>query len=197
MSDCPTCEGRGTVKTFAPVRIDTLRNRVNATIDLLKLLAAQLEDLHVLAYERNVARVEMERVQGGDRDYALDTHGDPRARDAFRALNTTTMSAAEWIATATHDALRLLTEGKPPTSGTRKATAVEVGHALVAQSRRVQRGEYTPYRGFPQPGIDTSLKATEQENERLTREVKKLEKRLRATKARLDDALARHFKRGA
>lgn len=175
---CRICNGTGILTPGPPVRIDTLRNRTNATVALLELLIAQADELHAMAYERAGHRGETERVKGGSRDYALDNHGDPKARAALRSLNQVTIAMAEMATTASHDALRLLTEGHPPTTGPRTAQASELGEAIMAQARRILAGDFVPWRGMPQPGVDTALRAAEQDNARLTRQVAKLEKRV-------------------
>jgi len=58
------------------IRTDTLKNRTASTRELLGMVLEELEDLHVLAYERATALSEA-KVSGGSHDYALDTHGDP------------------------------------------------------------------------------------------------------------------------
>jgi hypothetical protein len=131
-------------------RIDSLRSQLAATIDLLQTVGEELEDLHALAYDR--PRLAQERTNGGMRDYALDTHGDPRARDAYRALGGASTKACESLAIAAHETIRLLREGTPTGIRTRRhATAAEIATAIAAQGRRIARGEYTPIRRLPQP----------------------------------------------
>lgn len=130
-------------------RIDSMRNRLAATRQLMAMLEDELEDLHVLAYERQ--RLTSERVRGGEPDYALDNHGDPRARSAYREIGTATVHALEVIADAHHTALQLLRSGERGRNPTRKVKAEELAAALETQARRAARGEYTPGRREAQP----------------------------------------------
>lgn len=155
------------------MRIDTARNQLAATRALLDLALTQMEDLHVLAYERQAASDDA-KVAGGGHDYALDTHGDQRVRDAYRRfsdiLHATTLDLAE----AAHDVLRYLSAAGNASRGPRITSALEHALLLEAKARRVQRGEYQPARVMPQPGIDDALAAAAQNIKRLERIINRL-----------------------
>lgn len=169
---CKNCKGEGFIPDGKPARIDTLRNRVTSTVGLLLLLAEELEDLHVLAYNRP-ASVGEERVKGGSRDFALDTHGDPKARDAFRDLNRVTLDLAELATIAAHDAVKVLTAGEVSTKGTRRSIKfAELADKIRAQAERVKRGEYTPIRRMAQPDNADALRAAQTSTEEARREFK-------------------------
>src|SRR5690606_5126509 len=70
--------------TSAP-RIDTVRNRISATRQLLAAIHAELEDVHALPYDRRVAAAAAP-VRGSQCDWALYTHVSPNAQAAYRAL---------------------------------------------------------------------------------------------------------------
>lgn len=167
--------------TRAP-RIDTVRNRADATRQLLGTIIDELDDLHVLAYDRVTAAREL-AVKGGERDWALDTHGDPRARAAYRQLAESTIGACTNLAEASHNAIALLRASNPgDTPRTRRIIATdELIEALCAQARRDERHDYTPHRAQPQPEIDgvkhTLDRIIRERNEAIAR-ADKLEKRL-------------------
>lgn len=133
-------------------RIDNLRNRLDSTRELLAIVAEETDDLHVLAYNRAAAQREAV-VAGGQPDYALDTHGDQRARRAYRGLGLAAIDAVEILAAASHNAFRLLRTGSEdrPRIGRRMIEIEELAAGIEAQARRVIRGEYAPVRREPQP----------------------------------------------
>lgn len=138
------------------MRIDRVRNQAHAAIELLHTTLRHLNDLHTLAYDRPSA-AERLAIRGGERDYALDTHGDPHARDllrqGMRITDTTCADLARWA----HDIAAYLNDGeRTHRRTTPTATATDVNDALDAQARRRQRGDYTPQRTAPQP-TDTLL----------------------------------------
>lgn len=137
--------------TRAP-RIDTTRNRLAATRELLGDVEKEIEDLHTLAYDRQVAKDDV-AVSGGQRDYALDTHGDPRARDAYRTLANTVSDVCDQLAEAAHDVIVLLREGDTPghPRGRRRIDTEELAQQLEHQAVRIANGDYTPHRIRPQP----------------------------------------------
>jgi hypothetical protein len=143
--------------TRAP-RIDTLRNRLAATRELLSMVERELEDLHVLAYERARAASDA-KVNGGARDYALDTHGDVKAREAYHRLGDVivggpgVVGVCDLLAWAAHDMIRILNVGERTSRNpSQRVTALELAEAIEAQSNRIARGEYTPVRTEEQPG---------------------------------------------
>lgn len=168
--------------TRAP-RIDTVRNRITATQQLLATIHDELEDLHVLAYDRHVAAAEAP-VRGGQRDWALDTHGSPHARSAYRALAEATIGACAQLAEASHNAIRILRDHQPgDTPRTRRLiTTDELVTALAAQARRqTNRTSYQAARAVPQPEHAEVLRAAERvikERDQLRDRCEKLEARL-------------------
>ena len=161
-------------------RIDTMRNRLAATRALLAMVQDELEDLNVLAYDR--ARINRERVRGGEPDWALDTHGDPRARTAYREIGTSTIHALEVIADAHHQALTLLRSGTP--TGRRPRYIInseELAQAIEAQARRAARDEYTPTARESQPDkhqADETVARLIRERDRYKTLAERYEKRL-------------------
>jgi hypothetical protein len=153
-------------------RIDTRRNQLAGTRVLLTLILEEIEDLHVLAYDRPVALSEA-KVSGGSHDYALDTHGDPRARSAYHQLGHAIESACKLLDEATTNALNLLREGNSPGRGQRHLRLAELGEAISSQVRRSRRGDYTPVRRGPQPdqmhAIDQMRKERDDARQELTR----------------------------
>jgi len=168
--------------TRAP-RIDTVRNRITATRQVLAAIHDELEDLHVLAYDRRAAAAEAP-VRGGQRDWALDTHGDPHARSAYRLLAEATIGACAQLAEASHNAIRILRDHQPgDTPRTRRLiTTDELVTALAAQARRqTNRTSYQPTRAIPQPEYAEVLRAAERvikERDQLRDRCEKLEARL-------------------
>lgn len=168
--------------TRAP-RIDTLRNRITATRELLTTIHDELEDLHVLAYDRQAAAAEAP-VRGGQRDWALDTHGNPHARTAYRQLAEATINACAQLAEASHNAIRILRDHQPgDTPRTRRLiTTDELVTALAAQARRqTHRTSYQAVPAIPQPEHAEVLRAAERiirERDRLAAENDKLRARL-------------------
>jgi hypothetical protein len=134
------------------LRIDTFRRQLAGTIGLLELVRSQLDDLHALAYDRPRAAAEAP-VRGGTRDYALDTHGDARARDLWKTLALRVTDATEDLTVVLHDTAGYLSAGS---SGARRdrtadAPAGEIHAAIAAQARRRARGDYTPAATVAQP----------------------------------------------
>ena len=142
----------------------------------------ELEDLHVLAYDRQAAAEAT--VRGGQRDWALDTHGNPHARTAYRQLAEATINACAQLAEASHNAIRILRDHQPgDTPRTRRLiTTDELVTALAAQTRRqTNRTSYQAIPAVPQPEHAEVLRAAERiirERDRLAAEVDKLRARL-------------------
>jgi hypothetical protein len=130
------------------IRIDTARNRINATVAALQAALNNLEDLHTLAYERRRANL---TIRGTTVDWALDNHGDPAARHAYRLLANTAIGACEALTIATNEAQRVFNQGERQPRTRPAATPTEIADAIQAQARRQARGEYTPVRLQPQP----------------------------------------------
>ena len=112
------------------------------------LVSAELDDLIVLAYEKKTG--DTAKVKGGD-VIDLKLVGDERARTALHGIERYAMPLLENL----DNALNLLHSGKQdPAPRTRKQiTKKELEEALENQAKRKERGEYTPHRTYPQPGI--------------------------------------------
>lgn len=164
-------------------RIDTTRNRLDATIKLLAKAHDDLDVLHTLAYNRATARREA-MVSGGDRDYALDNHGDPRARDAYKQLSLATLDTCDILAETAHTVAALFTDGYDDQRrrGGQTITVIDLAVALEAKARRASRGEFSPTPVMPQPSADAAAKVTiaslAADNKRLSDENQKLKARL-------------------
>lgn len=154
-------------------RIDTRRNQLARTRDLLTMILEEIEDLHVLAYDRPVALSEA-KVSGGSHDYALDTHGDPRARSAYHQLGHAIDEACKLLDGATANALNLLREGRTPGRGQRHLRLTELGEAISSQARRARRGDYTPIRRGPQPDQMNALDQMRKERDDTRQELVKV-----------------------
>jgi hypothetical protein len=168
-------------------RIDTMRNRLAATRELLAMAERQLETLHVLAYERARAASDA-KVNGGARDYALDTHGDPKAREAYQRLGDVivggpgVVGVCDLLAWAAHDMIRILQVGERTSRNpSQRVTALELAEAIEAQSNRIARGEYTPVRTEEQPGrkkVNRAVADLREERDRLATRNERLTTRL-------------------
>lgn len=151
------------------MRIDSARNQIEATRELLGLSLLELETLYVLSYERSVAGDEV-KVAGGERDYALDTHGDARIRDAYQAFTDQLVSSSRDMADSGRDLLRYLRAYvKGTKTGPRTTTAIEYAGLLEAKARRAARGEYQPHQPMPQPARDDALTSVTRELQRVQR----------------------------
>lgn len=136
-------------------RIDKLRAQLHSTAQLLEIVGREVATLHGLAYDRRRAVDEI-RVRGGIPDYALDTHGDPRARRAYADLARAIDHVCVHLATHTHDVLRLLNDGDKPGNNRQHPatiTALEHAEAIDAQVRRIRNGTQLPAGTQPQPQI--------------------------------------------
>lgn len=135
-------------------RIDAVRNEIRHAIELLHLLGDQLDDLHVLAYDRHHAAAEA-KVRGGSRDYALDNHGDKQARDLYAQVARDLRHTISGLTGSIKGVRGYLTAGSGGgrRDATADATADEVIAALDAQRRRRARGEYEPALLATQPHV--------------------------------------------
>lgn len=165
------------------IRIDTLRNQLAATRTLLEQVGLHVADLHAVAYERHQGSNEP-RVRGGERDYSLDNHGSPKAREAFRKLGEQVSSSCQDIAGSLHEAAVILKgDDRGRGASRRLISAAEHTEALAHQAERASRGEGVE-RWLPQPGRDAALRDIE-------RRAKRAEKARDRLQARLDKALHR------
>jgi hypothetical protein len=179
-------------------RIDTLRAQITATITLLESARAQLDTLHELAYDRAVA-AEHQRTSGGQADYALDRHGDPKARAAYVELGKMVIHVCGHIATKVHPAVKLLAD--PDATRDDKPQSIsprDWADVTAAQARRIARGEFDPGRVVAQPepskwrkstsgkinALELELRQARAELDRRARRIQRLEKRVAAERAR-------------
>ncbi len=133
------------------VRIDTVRRSMAAARELLDLLERDLDDLHALAYDRPRGG-DRPNVRGGARDYALDRHGDPKARALLRTVSATLDANLTNLVSALLDARAYLREGEVGRRvPVRRVSSTELSALIAAQHRRRARGEYVPNRTYPQP----------------------------------------------
>lgn len=164
-----------------------MRNRLAATRELLSLAERELEDLHILAYERARAASDA-KVSGGTRDYALDTHGDVKAREAYTRLGDVivggpgVVGVCDLLAGAAHDMIRILRVGESNSrSPSIRVSALELAEALEAQAARIAQGMYTPVRKEHQPGqkkINRAVTELREERDRLATQNGRLKTRL-------------------
>ena len=167
-------------------RIDTLRRQLTETAELLTTTARILDTLHEIAYDRAAASERL-RVAGGQPDYALDRHGDPRARSAYVRLGRMIDHVCNYVGDHAHGALELVNEADDP-GGDRHPmaiTALEHAIALEAQARRIARGEFDPGRTAHQATVPGSRKT-------IAGKIRKLETEL-ATDRRRADRLERRL----
>ena len=126
---------------------DGLRQTLTRLAASAHLVASEIDDLLVLAYE-NTGSGEHVQVAGGN---VADPHavGDQRARTALSGIARHAAPLQEYL----DNAIRLLhATGPNDAPRTRKQiTKGEHAEALEAQQRRKNRGEYTPVRVVPQP----------------------------------------------
>lgn len=123
--------------------IRTVTNRLDAARTLLDLVREQLGELYVLANDRPRA-AERLNVLGGSRDYALDGHGDPKARELYRHVALELVNLLELMAVSAHTMHGWLRRGEIDTTRRRGAQLItddELIEVLAAQQRRIDRGE--------------------------------------------------------
>jgi hypothetical protein len=157
-------------------RVDKVRGQIDATRELLARALDIAHVLHTLAYNRQTA--DEVRVRGGWPDYALDTHGDPRARHAYRTLADTLLDVASRLSVAGHDAVRIVNEGEPAGTNRQHPATIqlaELAEALDARARRIAAGDVdTPRRAGPQPKADAAITHLVKENRTLRAQVVEL-----------------------
>lgn len=132
-------------------RIDTFRNVVDAVMTRLEEIRPEIEDIHDLAYNRT--RAMGDKVKGGSVDYALDTHGDMRARELYIDAAARLVG----LGRATEQSLKAIRrylnqdDGRIRRYNGSVITAAEFDGAVTARSRRSARGEHHPHRVVAQP----------------------------------------------
>lgn len=139
-------------------RIDMVRRDIKDAIAGLQYLADNLEDVHTLAYNRHKAG-QQDKVRGGSRDYALDTHGDPIARGLYEDTWRTATKLIDETLDLTVDLRSFLTGGKGGSRNDRTADcgADEVIAQIEHRRRRRLRGEYEPNLIAKQPVVVASM----------------------------------------
>lgn len=179
-------------------RIDTLRRQLTETAELLTTTARILETLHELAYDRASADEQI-RVAGGQPDYALDRHGDPRARAAYAALGHMIDHLARYTAEHAGPALALVNVADNGTGRRHPATVTALEHArlLEAQAARIARGEFDPGRALPQAAVPGSRKTITGKIRKLEADLATERKRADRLERRLDAALEARRTRSA
>lgn len=127
-------------------RIDTFRNTLDATILRLAELWDETHDIHDLAYNRTRAADEA-RVNGGSRDFALDTNGDMVARRLYIDVARDVVEHAGVVEDSIGRIRSHLTSGSAVSTYDRSAAVPrhEVAAAITAAGRRRQRGEFSPH----------------------------------------------------
>ncbi|MGH9281641.1 MAG: hypothetical protein ACRD0S_01755 [Acidimicrobiales bacterium] len=134
---------------MAPREVDVLRARLEAIAGAAAALAAQIEDLHVVAYERQ-ARDEVKVA--GSAGGGIDTVGDQRARSLWRRLDVELQAIEIGLVGLERAAGNLLCEG-PSALQTRGSMVSpgEFARAVLKQRERRESGDYTPHRTEDQP----------------------------------------------
>ena len=129
---------------------DDLRRLMTKLAAAAHLVSAELDDLIGLAYESTVS--DSVQVAGGD---VVDLHavGDQRARTALAGIDKHAHPLLEHLNNAMHLLHATGPQDAPTPRTRRQISRKEHGEAIDAQARRKARGDYTPHRTLPQPGI--------------------------------------------
>ena len=129
---------------------DDLRRLMTKLAAAAHLVSAELDDLIGLAYESTVS--DSVQVSGGD---VVDLHavGDQRARTALAGIDKHAHPLLEHLNNAMHLLHATGPQDAPTPRTRRQISRKEHGEAIDAQARRKARGDYTPHRTLPQPGI--------------------------------------------
>ena len=129
---------------------DDLRRMMTKLAAAAHLVSAELDDLIGLAYESTVS--DSVQVAGGD---VVDLHavGDQRARTALAGIDKHAHPLLEHLNNAMHLLHATGPQDAPTPRTRRQISRKEHGEAIDAQARRKARGDYTPHRTLPQPGI--------------------------------------------
>ena len=129
---------------------DDLRRLMTKLAAAAHLVSAELDDLIGLAYESTVS--DSVQVAGGA---TIDLHavGDQRARTALAGIDKHAHPLLEHLNNAMHLLHATGPQDAPTPRTRRQISRKEHGEAIDAQARRKARGDYTPHRTLPQPGI--------------------------------------------
>ena len=129
---------------------DDLRRLMTKLAAAAHLVSAELDDLIGLPYESTVS--DSVQVAGGD---TIDLHavGDQRARTALAGIDKHAHPLLEHLNNAMHLLHATGPQDAPTPRTRRQISRKEHGEAIDAQARRKARGDYTPHRTLPQPGI--------------------------------------------
>lgn len=135
-------------------RIDSTRNLIDDLVLLLAEFRAEVHDIHDLATNRPRAAEEA-KVNGGSRDYALDTNGDQVARRLYITAVREIIHAMNPVSDAIKAVRSHLTAGVAPSTFDKSAVVPkhEVAAAVNAAQRRRLRGEYEPHLIAKQPFV--------------------------------------------
>ena len=129
---------------------DDLRRLMTKLAAAAHLVSAELDDLIGLAYESTVS--DSVQVAGGD-TIDLPAVGDQRARTALAGIDKHAHPLLEHLNNAMHLLHATGPQDAPTPRTRRQISRKEHGEAIDAQARRKARGDYTPHRTLPQPGI--------------------------------------------
>lgn len=138
-------------------QLRVVRRKIAAARELLALVDQHIETVHALAYDRKMAADRL-AVEGGPHDYALDTNGDPRARELYTQAALQTTDLIELLTIPAHAIVRFMKgDTRTPGTTTRRPTAAtctadEVAEAIARQQLRIANGESEPPTE-PQPQV--------------------------------------------
>ena len=131
--------------------LDLLMDTINALLRDWKHLKEQAPDLTAYAYERKTSGDE--KVSGGERDYALDSVGNGRAKSIVRDLRKEAERCAIDVNAlrARTDNLFMAGPSADPELRGSLISRKEHKEAIARQKRAAQDGEYVPVRLEEQP----------------------------------------------
>lgn len=159
-------------------RIDTLRNVLDAVQQRLDEFRPEIEDLHEMAYNRAKAAQEVPG-RTSSHDFALDTHGDMRARELYIDIAARLVGLGREVEKSAKAVRRYLNrdDGRIRRFNGTEISAEEFDQARNARRRRALRGERHPHRVVSQPERAHHLDPTV-ELEQLRGAVRRLAKHL-------------------
>jgi hypothetical protein len=136
---------------MAPRDVVALRARLTGIVDAARSLAANAEDLHVLAYDQP-AGDEVKVAGGVPTSVYLDTVGNHQARRLWRCLEDELEVVETGLVALRHAVANLLSAGAsaPVTRGSSLRPG-ELPRLLRRKAQRRAAGEYTPERTEAQP----------------------------------------------